>query len=239
MRRFATFLFVCLLAAGATAAPAPLPRPWQPRPWLGLGGWDAPVGRGRFDHKGATLTITVANQEDHRGARLLRDVEGDFVVQVRVRGAFHRDVGKHIQVQGAGIVLTDGKSFFRLEQAAFGEAMRSPTDPPGGIFLEVPFREEGSRGYQKQAHYDGCPPLEMPVYLRLERQGDRLAAAFSEDGIRWAPRPIVLWSKDLLGDSWQVDWPRKVKVGLVAHNTFVRGVFKAEFSGFKLTSLKE
>src|SRR4051794_6272305 len=94
MHRFAAFLFVGLFAAAVLAAPAPRPRP--PTPWVT--GWDKPVdpsGDCRFDRDGDRLTISVPGkghelnyERPMTAPQLLRDVEGDFDVQVRVTATF-------------------------------------------------------------------------------------------------------------------------------------------------------
>jgi hypothetical protein len=152
-----------------------------------------------------------------------------------VSGTFHPDVGKSIEVQGAGIVMTDGKNFFRVERATFGEAKRSPVRPPPRIFLELPFRYEDGTAYQQQA-LDG-PALERAAYLRLERQGNDIQVAFSEDGTN--RENVLLWVRTPRVQPPRIEWPHKVKVGVVAHNTFGPGTFRAEFSDFKLSKLKK
>src|SRR5436305_683493 len=115
MRRLAAPL-LCLLAAGVAAAPAPKPRPW-------VDGWDRPVdwsGDCRFARAGDKLTIAVPGKGpglDVQHGRLhaphlLRDVKGDFVAQVRVRGDFKPagEEGYH----RAGLLITDGNLFVRV-----------------------------------------------------------------------------------------------------------------------------
>src|ERR1700722_16379001 len=111
MNRIAALLLGALLATLASAAPAPLPRADD---WVS--GWDKPVGGCRFDRKGDKLTITVPGKGhalDVRGGRLgaphiLRDVEGDFVVEVRVGGTFKPTRGAS-GGRRAGILLRGGE----------------------------------------------------------------------------------------------------------------------------------
>src|SRR5207244_1045643 len=117
VHRFAALLLCALAGAagGLLAAPAPFPRPGRARPWTT--GWDRtvdPVGDCRFDRKGDRLTITVPGGEHRMTApRLLRDVNGDFVVAVRVGGSFRPTVR-------AGLLLTAEQTVFRFERSADG-----------------------------------------------------------------------------------------------------------------------
>src|SRR5262245_24989465 len=122
MHRTAIFLACCALAvAGALpAAPAPFPEPsvvWTV-------GWEKPVnplGDWRFDRRGDTMTVTVPGKEDRiNSPHLLREVEGDFVVHVRVGGTF-RPTGRS-GVHRAGIILIAPGTRVRFERCARRES---------------------------------------------------------------------------------------------------------------------
>jgi hypothetical protein len=92
MNRLAAFLLGALLAAAVMAAPAPAPKPCK----MWTAGWGKPVdplGGCRFEIDGDKLTVTVARKERifdvwerrQEAPHLLREVEGDFLVEVRVR----------------------------------------------------------------------------------------------------------------------------------------------------------
>jgi hypothetical protein len=126
MNRLAAMLGA-LLAAAVMAAPAPRPRPATP--WVT--GWDKPVdplGDCRFHREGDKLTITVPGEGHELDVgdkplnvpRLLRDVEGDFVMQVRLGGGC--TPGK-----AAGILLTDGERTVRVWKLAVAEK-KGPRD---------------------------------------------------------------------------------------------------------------
>src|SRR5262249_62109231 len=70
------------------------------------------------------------------------------------------------------------------------------------------------------------PPPGKPGYLRLERKGASLDAAWSLDGKKWTRVPV--------GAGRGVTLDRKLKVGVVAEST-APGVFKPEFDEFQLT----
>src|SRR5947209_3073819 len=95
MPRLASLLLAALVATAADGAP--VPRPKASPVWTR--GWDRPVnpgGRCRFDRTGDKLTLTVPGRGHGldvsngrlNAPRLLRDLRGDFVVQVRVGGDF-------------------------------------------------------------------------------------------------------------------------------------------------------
>jgi hypothetical protein len=98
------------VAGGLLAAPAPFPRAGRTGPWVT--GWDRPVdpvGDCRFDRQGDRLTITVRGKghaiEARDAARLMRDVEGDFVARVRVGGDCEQS-GDY----NAGLLVLDGEN---------------------------------------------------------------------------------------------------------------------------------
>jgi regulation of enolase protein 1 (concanavalin A-like superfamily) len=149
----------------------------------------------------------VSNQNNRDATSwLLRDAEGDFVVQVRVGGDFLAP-GLNDADREAGIILVAGE-----ERESFIRVAGDEED-----YLELT-----TQGGRRTESLDG-PPLGEPAYLRVQRRGTEVFFAFSEDGKRWArvarPRRTRL--------------PQKVKVGVVA-NVRGWGTFKAEFSDFKL-----
>jgi hypothetical protein len=113
-RLAALSLLGALVASGLVAAPAPFPRPDRAGPWVT--GWDTPVdpvGDCRFDRDGDKLTITVPGSKGRSSDfSLLRDVEGDFVLQVRMAVSFPG---------AAGILLVDGKQRLQVTLAQVGE----------------------------------------------------------------------------------------------------------------------
>ena len=130
MHRYAVLLLCALVAAGVVAAAGGLmaaPAPFPTRtgrasgPWIT--GWDRvvdPVGDCKFDRRGDRLTMTVPGQPQEvdvtrgrlNGPYLLRDVEGDFVVQVRVGGDFLKGQGT------AGLLLLAGNNGVTLALGA-------------------------------------------------------------------------------------------------------------------------
>jgi Protein of unknown function (DUF1349) len=224
-----SLLFVALVVGSTLAAPAPLPRvdDWTT-------GWDKPIdplGDCSFGRKGDKLTITVPGKghgldvrEGRLNApRLLRDVEGDFIVQVRVSG----DFGPHKGPNGdrrVGLLLLGGEAddVVRIQLAV------SATVPPRRLcnFLAEISRKGGGPAL-RVGTYEG-PAVGATAWLRLERRGGVGRMAFREHGKEWVQIRVPL----------EMKLPRKLKVGVVAEATG-EGTFKVEFSELRLTSLKK
>ena len=219
---------VCLLSTCAIlAAPAPADRPW-------LTGWDKPVDPDndcKFTRDKGTLTIEVPGK-DHdlavernlmNSPRLLRDVEGDFVAQVRASGTFlpsqESTSTERLPFVGAGLLLmADEKTYVRLERAALrlqGE-MRT--------YANWELRQDGKWVLAGDA---SVQPLEdKATYLRLQRQGDKLLPSVSHDGKDW---------KEL--NPLEINLPSKLKLGVSGGGTST-DVFAPRFDQFRLKQEK-
>jgi hypothetical protein len=223
MSRAAVVSLCAILAAAAVrAAPAPLQQPSWTR------GWDTPidpVGDCRFTYKTETLAISVPGkghdlESELKAPRLLRPVEGDFVVGICVSGNFRpMTVEGNGIIRAAGLYLTDGIRFVCLERVA---GLCTPTLGLGigntGKDVSAPIQGRKGMGF------DDGPSLLDPAWLQIKRQGGRLSSSFSTDGRTWVP----------LKNATNVRLGHKLKVGVVVE--VARGeVFIAEFSKFKLT----
>jgi regulation of enolase protein 1 (concanavalin A-like superfamily) len=131
--------------------------------------------------------------------RVMREVEGDFVITVKVVGDF-RAAGKSVNPRvvpfnGAGILVwSDPDNYIRLERAAVNRK--------GKVSTYVNFEEfEGAaRG---ASHNEGM--MGGNCWLRMERKGSRIHGSISFDGTTWKElKPI------------QTVWPAKLKVGVSA-----------------------
>jgi regulation of enolase protein 1 (concanavalin A-like superfamily) len=147
--------------------------------------------------------------------RVLRPVEGDFQVTVKVAGDFKAS-GKStnprsVPYNGAGILLwSDADNFIRLERGAMTRGGKRST------FVAF---QESEFGYSGAVHNETFPP--GPCYLRLERKGNRISGAVSADGKAWKQlKPIDTY------------WPAKLKVGQVAISSSSEP-FTATFEEFK------
>ena len=151
--------------------------------------------------------------------RLLRDVTGDFTVQVRVGGAFQPVAPSTswygIPFLGAGLVLMSGdQTYIRLERATFNR---------DGSFYAYVNSELRTDGRAQPAFQPAVRAADQTTYLRLRRQGDRFFASFSQDGQNWDD----LQALDLRA-------PPAVKVGVAAVSTSAEP-FKANYYDFRLT----
>lgn len=148
--------------------------------------------------------------------RVVREVEGDFVVKVKVEGEF-KPGGKStnprgVPYTGAGIIVwSDSDNFIRLERGAL---LRN-----NKVGTTVAF-EEREGGYRGAVHNITSKP--GPVYLRLERKGSRILGAVSFDDSAWRNlKPI------------DTVWPTKLKVGLTAISSSGEP-FAAQFTEYSL-----
>ena len=216
-----------LLLATCTILAAPAPK----------SAWERPADPDRdckFAIKGGTVTIELPGT-DHdlapkrkrfNAPRLLREVEGDFVMQVRVSGSFRPSAKSSVEGEdpsvAAGLVLIPADdNCIRLEHGAYrrkGEQFACPA-----------LRMRGERIYnmetELQVPWKPAPAAEKEerYYLSLERQGDFIYEAYSSDGKKWTYDAKVR-IKDL---------PGKVKVGLAAYSTSTEPS-KVTFDQFKL-----
>ena len=224
MSRLFTALTLALATCTAFAAPVPETKPFET-------GWDKPVdpdGDCQFKREKDALTIVVPGK-DHdlaverrlmNSPRLLRDVEGDFVAQVRVGGVFEPSATstttERIPFVGAGLVLMDGENtYVRLERAALRTGGEVKT------YTNWELRQDGKWVLAGEAKVR--PLVEKETYLRLERKGDKVLGSVSEDGKTWHPlNPIDL------------KLPKKVKLGVAAGTTST-DTFSPRYDDFKLT----
>jgi len=130
--------------------------------------------------------------------RVMRDVEGDFVVTVKVTGEF-KPGGKStnprtVAFNGAGIVVwSDPDNYIRLERAAIPRGANPYT------YINFEQFEGGAHG---ATHSEGMK--EGDCWVRMERKGSRIHGSISSDGTTWKElKPI------------QTVWPAKLKVGLI------------------------
>jgi hypothetical protein len=203
-------------------------------------GWEKaidPDGDCRFVYDKESLTIELPAKEHDldpdRGRtnapRLLREVEGDFVLQVRLGGDFkpsaRSTAGDRAAIVAAGLLLTAGDTTFLATYAVEGGREERPHGSVRMIDASRHLHVNGDqdrRGPAWTLTGDGGP-----VYLRLQRRGDEFLASLGPDGVRWT---------DLLRVITKL--PAKVKIGLAACTTST-DPFKPRFDQLRLTNEKK
>jgi regulation of enolase protein 1 (concanavalin A-like superfamily) len=151
--------------------------------------------------------------------RVLRNLDGDFIVQVKVSGNVthkgNRTSDHYLAYHGAGLLLwQDGRTYLRLERAAIAR-----DDGEGVHYANFELRMDGKPVRTGKTSFQ---TPDQDTYLRLERRGGQVFGSASEDGIRWHSfDPIA------------VDLPKEIKLGVSAINTSTEP-FKAELSELEL-----
>jgi len=220
-RRFMPMLFVAA-ALPSLAANGPI------RLLQGWGEVIDPDKDCQISAEGDRLTIKVpgtphdlsAELDRLNAPRVIREVKGDFIAQVKVGGTVKPTGDSKIEgrtpFNGAGILLwADAKNYVRLERAALtrGEELRHYMNfelRKNGDMADIPALDQ-ARDIPDQA-----------TYLRLERRGGQLIASTSQDGLQW--------------QSWAPmtdEFPKELKIGVDAINS-ATGPFTAEFSNFQV-----
>lgn len=238
MTRTCCVLPLFLVACQVLAAPAPEPF---------KSGWERPIDPDRdckFVFKGRMLTIELPGG-DHdlapkRGRfnapRLLRDVEGDFVMQVRVCASFRPSAKSAVDGQDprvtAGLVLIPAdKNYIRLEYKAYirrnelrsGPAFRMRGEQIWNMYMdgwELPWKQQIRKGNEER------------IYLRLDRRGNSICWFLSPDGEKWYADSSDTPAKGTTSVDFSA-LPAKLKVGLAAYSNSTES-FKATFDQFKL-----
>jgi RNA polymerase sigma factor (sigma-70 family) len=140
--------------------------------------------------------------------RVLREVEGDFIAQVKVSGAFPKGARSAVPTRGpfhgAGLLLwQEEKTYVRLERAAV------PDGEWTASYVNWELRHRGE--FARVGSGDDMTLKDPPaaLWLRLERRGAKVHGLVSFDGTNWtALEPI------------RVALSNKLLVGVVAgHNT--------------------
>jgi hypothetical protein len=157
--------------------------------------------------------------------RILREIDGDFSVQVTVSGEYNPGTEKTFELsrpgEAAGLLLWENDGSYILflcntyvmdngTQASYGPFWLKYVKE----YRKVTPRLETSIQYETAGR---------PTYLRMTRQGDDIRVASSYDGVEWTERNSVT-----------TRFPKTVRVGVVAENTSNK-TFTAVFGDFKLT----
>ena len=137
--------------------------------------------------------------------RVLRDVQGDFTVTVKVsqltppqKGTVLPGLASSVPFHaGSLLVWLDERNFVRMDRAAMFSGDRMIT------FCYLHVFKDGKRQLQRSADVK-----DVPTQLRFQRQGKRLTASFSQDdGKTWHAIAAPM-----------LDYPPGLKVGVAALN---------------------
>ena len=230
MRRL--HLAVLLLITPALTLAKPIPRDRESD--LLVKHWGTPVDPGgecRFRLDDGKLSIKIPGKPhvmsaeigQTNGPRVLRDVEGDFIAEVRVSGPFPADPHSLIEgrwaFNGSGLLIWgDDKNYIRLERARM--------HIPNGAWRcwanwELRQNAKASGGWNG----NNATLLEeaKTVTLRVVRKGDTFTGSYRLDGGAWqelAPMHVPLG--------------KKLQVGVVALQNTAAG-YEATFEALRIT----
>jgi hypothetical protein len=236
MNRFLSVLSTLLLICTAVAAPAPEPF---------VSGWGNPVDpdkdcKIRRD-RGFLAIEMPGNVHDYdprrkrlNAPRLMRDFEGDFEMQVRVRIDCRPSAQSEVKGQpsyvSAGFLVIPPDTFavncIRLEYRLAGQGVG--TD---GCTADLHWSGGGGQGIcVRDKHFQDWPFKGKPdhVYQRLERQGEILLYKISSDGKSWVT----------MGGGQFIGLPSRLKVGLAAFSTSTE-LSKVRFDQLNLARAKK
>lgn len=180
-----------------------------------------PDGDCQFTARDGSVTITVPGtphdlwpkQGKTNAPRILQDVEGDFAVQVKVASTVKPADG--FFRAGTLLVWQDDGTFVRFDSAG---ADRGASGYDFFCYLHV--FKNADRTVNEQIR----PLQDAPTLLRVERQGGRVIASFSQDD----------------GRNWKAFSPKmsnlsqRLKVGVAALNT-AKSPFVVTFEDLRIT----
>ena len=194
--------------------PAFLPEPRRLKPVVVKGGWNNVIDPDRdcqMETKNDTIHIDVpgtahdfaAELQRWNAPRVLAQVDGDFVLEVKIHGAFQPAKPSTIEgrrpYHGAGLLLVqDKQNHLSLQRGAvlLGNRLRH--------YANFEWRH-GPEAKVSNYEFD---IEDRDISLRVARRGNRILAMASQDGVNWrAFNPI------------QVDFPQTLSVGVAAINS--------------------
>jgi hypothetical protein len=185
----------------------------------GWGEVDDPYRDCRITADGAKVAIEVPGTPHGLGwgyassPRILQEVEGDFVAQVKIASALRAEIDAGLTGQGPAsqsgslLIWKDRGHFIRLD--------RESREVDGKLLplCSLEAWTEGKPAIDKERRKPIVLLHRIPdqvTHLRLERRQGKLYASFSQDGGKtWQPHPFGPLALDL---------PNKVKVGVAAVN---------------------
>ena len=162
----------------------------------GWGEFVDPEGDCKFRRDDEALTITVPGEVHDlwpvkskvNAPLVLQDAEGDFTVEVKVAHVDRAAEGTVIPGTGSStafhagtlVIWQDNRNFVRLDRTDMNKAGRGSTS----CYLHV--FQDGERVVEVAELVK-----DTPTHLRLQRRGDQLTAAYSQDGGQtWQSFPV-------------------------------------------------
>ena len=178
--------------------------------------------------QGGTLSMNVApgvhdlsiELGKMNAPRSLESVSGDFTYVVRVENvklpqAKSLEASRRAFV-GAGILVWfDDRNYIRLERAALHDNLGS------GLYANWELRRDGA--FAREGNMGDMKLSAESTWLRVQRRGNQLLGAASEDGTNWTSLPPL-----------NVNWPKDIQIGIVAINNTPVG-YSANFDQRSLT----
>ena len=197
---------------------------------LEIKGWGRvidPDGDCRFSIEKGRVAIAIpgtvhalsAERGQTNAPRVLREVEGDFIAQVKVSGVCPPRSSSLVPARrpfrAAGLLIwLDVRNYVRLERAGM------VFDGKDLSYANFELRKDSR--FERVGDASEHPLDGEETYLRLERRGGTVIASVSADGTRWTslePLPVEM--------------PSRVQIGIAStHNT--SSPFEPRFEGFKL-----
>lgn len=190
-----------------------------------------PDGDCQFGFAEGKLTITVpGSARPHdlsselastNSPRVLRQVVGDFSIQVKVDGGFapgtQSTQAGRTPYNGAGLLLiADTNNYVRLERAVLHS---------GDLFHYTNFEIRVNGNLERIGRTNDRPLKgDAPIFLRVERAGDRVHGYVSEDGEKW---------EELNSKPVPPEWCHELSVGVAAISTS-KAPFSPVFSELKV-----
>jgi regulation of enolase protein 1 (concanavalin A-like superfamily) len=142
----------------------------------------------------------AAELQRHNAPRVLTDVHGDFIIEVKVCGELkpgdESTIDGRRPYEGAGLLLVqDERNHLSLQRAAL------LIDGKTRYYLNFELRKDGefATGRSEMNVKNG------DAYLRLERRGTQVFAMTSQDHIRWRSYPPI-----------DVNFPETIQAGVEA-----------------------
>ncbi|HEX3314959.1 MAG TPA: hypothetical protein VHR72_08720 [Gemmataceae bacterium] len=149
--------------------------------------------------------------------RIVRDIKGDFIAEVKVSGEFKPVEGSNIPTRrsynGAGILLiSDKNNHVSLQRGTvyFDEKVRH--------YLNFELRKDA----ELPISLSEIELADADAYLRLERRGKKVYGMGSNDGINWKSY-----------DPIEVDFPDKLTLAVAAINSS-KAPFTCAFEGLTI-----